>query len=247
MMNWIKRASVAAVAVAGLAMGSSAFAGSMQLGNSGWTASWDSSSDATLNLAVDFESQDTIYLEKFATFTPSSVNPGGFIDPVVITFQQNSSNAAKFLVLNDETVVNQTGLSWDGFRFTILGGNTGTDQDVRFNPAQSNVGGSGGFSVTPFSTADFSSNDQILTLGGGTVPSSPPAGPNVWFPGVASGGLVINAPQTAGNLVAFTLKETPLPGGGHVIPLPAAAWSGLTGLLGLALLGGIKHSKRLFS
>ena len=41
----------------------------------------------------------------------------------------------------------------------------------------------------------------------------------------------------------FTLKEIPQTGGNVVIPLPAAAWSGLTGLAGLAIVGLVKKTR----
>lgn len=49
------------------------------------------------------------------------------------------------------------------------------------------------------------------------------------------------------------LKEQPLTNPttpvipGEVIPLPAAAWSGLSGLLGLALIGARKNLKAIFA
>jgi len=246
--NWFRNVSLAMLAVAGLAV-SSAQAGSTQLGNSGWTASWDNSFDSRLDLSVDFESTDTVFLEKFVTFNTSDINEsGGFIDPVVITFQQTSANAKEWLVLNDETVTNQTGLDWNGFKFTILDGSTGTSQDVQFDEAKTNLGDNAGFSINPFTTFQYSDNHQVLELGGGTVPTSPPFGPNVWFPGVEAGGLYIHASAIRDELRTFTLKETPLPGGpGNIIPLPAAAWSGLSGLAGLALIGSRKTLKKLFA
>jgi len=239
--NWFRNASLAMLAVAGLAV-NSAQAGSTQLGNSGWMATWDSSYDSRLDLSVDFESADTVFLEKFVTFTPDDLNGDAFfIDPVVITFQQTSANAKEWLVLNDETVTNQTGFDWIGFKFTILDGSTGTSQDVQFDQAKTNLGNNAGFSINPFTTFEFSDNNQVLDLGGGTVPTSPPFGPNVWFPGVESGGLSIHAGQID-TLRTFTLKEQP-----NIIPLPAAAWSGLSGLAGLAIIASRKGIKKLFA
>jgi len=247
-VKWFRNASLALLAVAGLAV-SSAQAGSTQLGNSGWSASWDDSYDSRLDLNVQFESTDTVFLQKFVTFVADDLNESGeFIDPVSIVFQQTSANAKPWLVFNDEEVVNQTGLDWNGFQFTVLDGNTGTSQDVQFDQAKTDLGNNAGFSINPFTTFEFRDNNQVLELGGGTVPTSPPFGPNVWFPGAESGGLYIHATQITDVLRTFKLEEKPLPGGpGNIIPLPAAAWSGLSGLAGLALIGSRKTLKKLFA
>jgi hypothetical protein len=242
--SWLKSASLAAAAsLAVVAMGtSSADAGSRQLGNSGWTASWSS---PDLDLAVDFESNDTVYLEKFVTFRESSFNESGeFIDPVVITFQQTSANAKSFITLNDEIVVNKTGTDWTGFKFTLLSGADQQGQSVVFDVNKSNIGGTDGFTIDPFTNHDYSQGNTILTVGGGIV-NAGPVGNNVWEPGSQSGGLVIDANGSD----TFVLKEQPLIGGPTPppIPLPAAAWSGLSGLAGLALVGSRKHLRKLFA
>lgn len=242
--SWLKNASFAAAAgVAVIAMGTTAAdAGSMQLGNSGWTANWTS---PDLALAVDFESNDTVYLEKFVTFRESSFNESGeFIDPVVITFQQTSASAKSYITLNDEIVVNKTGTDWTGFKFTLLSGQSDNVQSVVFDVTKSNIGGSGGFTIDPFTQHDYSQGNTILTVGGGVVPAGP-VGANVWEPGSVAGGLVIDTNHSD----VFTLKEQPLIGGPTPppIPLPAAAWTGLSGLAGLALVGSRKHLRRLFA
>jgi hypothetical protein len=110
---------------------------------------------------------------------------------------------------------------------------------VQFDVAQS-----AGFAIAPFTSAVYSSNNQVLTVdGGGVVPSAPPGvvGPNVWFPGVGPGALVIRADPIAGTLRTFTLKEQPL----TAIPVPAAAWTGLSGLVGLAVIGSAKKLRKL--
>jgi hypothetical protein len=244
----LKKASIAmfAAAAAIAVNAGSAHAGSLQLGNSGWTASWSPIFDNDLSLGVDFVGTDTVFIEKHATFGEGSVNQAGFIDPIVIEFQQTSSHAVPFIAIDDEQVVNKTGLNWNGFKFTILGGSTGTSQDVQFDTVKTDVAPPGsGFSIDPFTTHLYSNNNQILEVGGGSIPSTVPN--NVWFPGQgANTALYMHVSPIAGVLREFTLKEQPTPGG-HVIPLPAAAWSGLTGLAGLALMGSKKQVKRLFA
>ncbi len=240
--SWLSKASLAVVAgLAVTAAGATAVqAGSLQLGNSGWTASWDASQDAHLSLAVDFESADAVYIEKFVTFHPSDFNESGdFIDPVVINFQHSGSNAAPYIILNDEILVNRTGADWNGFKFTLLSGQN-AGQSTQFDPVKTGIGTPTGFTIDPFTTHEYSQDNTILTVGGGIVPAQP-VGENVWFPGTDIGGLVI---FSAGN-DSFTLKEQPQVGPPPPpIPLPAAAWSGLSGLLGLALLGSYKRFRR---
>jgi hypothetical protein len=222
--SFLKKASVAVMAAAaGLFATASADAGSLVLGNSGWVATW---SDPNLGLAVDFQSQDAVWIEKFAVFTEESVNPAGFVNPVNIVFQKISTNAVPYIIINDEMIVNQTGWDWIGFRFMLLP----TDGSVQFDAGRTDIAPpGGGFSIEPFTTHQYSQNNTILELGGGVVPSWP-IGQNVWFPGATSGELAINTANGV-ELTAFALKEQPL-----IIPLPAAAWSGLSGLIGLALL-----------
>jgi len=232
---------VVLVGVVGMSM--SAGAGTIQLGNSGWSASWASFRDDNLALNVDFESSDTVFIEKFVQFTPSDFNEsGGFIDPVVIVFQQTSSNAKPFIVINDEQVINNSGVPWVGFIMTILGA-----PGVQFDAGKTDVNPPGsGFTIDPFTTHTFSNGNTRFEVGGGTIPSGPPIpGPgdsNVWFPGTESGGLAIQTSATENGLRGFSLKEQP-----NIIPLPAAAWTGLSGLLGLAVMSAAKRIRKAVS
>lgn len=243
MISLLKKASVTALAVAGLAVvASSAQAGSLALGTSGWTASWDAGLDSRLSLVVDGESADSVFIEKFATFTTSDVNSAGGLSGLVITFQKTSVNAKPFIVVDNEAIVNNTGVDWTDFHF-IIQPPTG---QVAFDTGKTNVSppGTGGFSIDPFTTATYSNNDTVLTVAGGTVGSTIPN--NTWFPGAVSGELVINTAAGTPALGTFFFKELPSAGTGPVVPLPAAAWSGLSGLLGLALVSSRKHLRKLF-
>jgi hypothetical protein len=227
---------------------SSAVAGWMELGNSGWTVTWSSHLDGPgtpqVALSVDYEDSNVVVIEKFAAWGPESKSPFGFfLDPIVLTFQQTRPNAVSTIIINDEQLINQTGYDWIGFKWTILNGTTGTLADTQFNASATGIGTPGGFSIDPFTTFAYSQNNQILEVGGGVIPSSPPFGPNVWFPGAASGALVIHAaPTSNGSMKSFSLKEQPI-----IIPLPAAAWTGLSGLLGLGFFGYAKNLRRLIA
>jgi len=237
--------NVSLVVLAGLAslsISAAAQAGTVQLGNSGWSATWSSSQDAKLSLNVDFESADTVFIEKFLQVLPGDLDPGGFFNPAVVVFQQTASNAKPFIVINDEQVVNASGVAWNGFTMTILGG-----PGVSFDAGRTDISPPGaGFSIDPFTTYSFTNGDTLLNVSGATIPSGPaipgPGDPNVWLPGARSGGLAIVASPLVGSvgLRSFSFKETPSTGA-IAIPLPAAVWTGLSGLFALALLGSARH------
>lgn len=229
---------------AGSAVGvGSAQAASLVLGDSGWTASWDDSLNEHLSVALDINpvTDDSVLIEKRVTYTSDFVNDRGFIEPVPIIFQQTAVDAKRLVIITDETITNNTGVDWNAFRMILLQGSTGTDADTRFDPSATGVGTPDGFDISPFTNAVFSNNDQVLDLTGGTVADgetfTPGQGPN-------AGELVITAlPVNGGSgLRTFVLKEQPGTAAGPiVIPIPAAAWTGLSGLLGLGLYAGARR------
>lgn len=240
-MQLLERFRTAALAAAVLGVAAvGAQAGSLVLSSSGWTASWDDSLDSVLSLAVDQDTpteSNSVIIEKSIRFTTDHVDDGQ-VNPAKIVFQQTDANAKRLIIVADETVTNDTGLNWNGFRFTVLDGTTGTNADSRFDPVATGIGLPGGFDVSPFTSATFSQNDQILELGGGALPDG-----QTWTPGqgVDAGELVIiGLPSNGGStLRSFSFVEQPLtPGGGPppVIPIPAAMWTGLSGLVGVGLL-----------
>lgn len=230
-MRLRKQAPVALLAmVAGVGLlAAGAQAGSLVLGNSGWTASWDASLDSRLGLNVEAETANSVFVEKFATFTDANA--------MDITFTRTAGvSALPFIVINDEMVVNQTGQDWTSFRFTLAPSSGG----LAFDAGQTAISPPGsGFSIDPFSASAYSAGNTVLDVSGGTV--SAVLGSNVWMPGVRSGGLAINSGGANGP-ASFVLSEQP----GNIIPLPAAAWSGLSGLLGLGLIGSRKQLRKLF-
>lgn len=246
MRRKLKTALVAAAL--GVAFGvSSAQAGSLVLGDAGWTASWDDSFDPFLSVSMDLQADngDSVLIEKNVTYSSDFLNEHGFIEPVPIIFQQTETDAKRLIIITDETIANQTGVNWDSFRMSLLQGSTGTEADTRFDVDGTGIGTPGGFDIAPFTDAEFSVNNQVLTLSGGTV-----ADGDVWTPGQGpnAGELVITALPTNGgqSLRTFVLKEQPGPGGTPVvIPIPAAAWTGLSGLFGLGLFAAARRLRSL--
>jgi hypothetical protein len=227
-------AGLAAVVVVAMLNVAPALGGSVTAG--GWTASWDKALDEVLGLTALSTGADTVSFNKFAQFT-NPPNEDGAFEPLVITFQQSSPTAKKWILINQESVVNQSGRDWTGFDFVIAppaANGLGFDDGKTF-PAIS----SQSFSISPFTTHELSADGKVLSLGGGTVPTLP-IGENVWNPGQISGALWINAaPMLNGMSRSFELKEIPTTAA--AVPLPAAIWPGMA-LMGL--LGAGKLRKR---
>jgi hypothetical protein len=206
--------------------GAPALGGSVTAG--GWTASWDDALDDVLGLTALSVGADTVSFNKFAQFNNGPGDDGAF-EPLVITFQQSSPDAKQSILITQESVVNQTGTDWGGFKFIlnpIAGNGLAFDESNTF-PAI------GAFSIDPFTTHVLSGDGKELTLGGGVVPTLP-IGENVWNPGQLSGALWIDAAPLQSGSRSFEFKEVPT--AGVPIPLPAGVYPGLAvmGLLGLA-------------
>jgi hypothetical protein len=150
-----------------------------------------------------------------------------------ILFVQASYHASPTITIRTETVTNSTGHKLGGMRDAVsdrLEGNTGS----------------------PTITQSFSVSDPARTLftSENMLPS------NVTFTGTFRNGLssrlgfgstggkiVISAnPVTSGLKKIFRLNEDPLP----AVPLPPACWTGLSGLLGLGAIAGLKKLKKHF-
>lgn len=216
-------------------------AGSMILGNSGWRASWDSSFDRVdstyVVLTLLAETGDTVVVQKGAVFADGP-DAYGLISPVEINFEQIAAGAAANIVITSESVTNATGLDWGGFRFIIEDGSTNTSADTSFNLDRS-FGTPPPFNVAPFQVVGIggpTDQPQIIELGDGIL-----ANGEIWRPGVGpeGGELVIHAAPKVDGSQRFVFKEQPLP-----IPLPAAAWMGLSSLVAMGAFGGLKRLRR---
>jgi hypothetical protein len=212
----------AAVAALGLASSSQA-ATLLHTGDvvSGWKISFPS--DITL-----FSDGGTdLTLEKDPTFFST--------EGLVITFTQLSASASSQIVIQDENVTNLSNTSWSGFQF-LVGGTLG----ATFQPGAFDNGADS----APFPTEGIDSAHDTISLSGGTLANTDTA---IWGEGGSNplaSDLVINAnPGTNGMLQNINFKEIPTTS----VPLPAAAWSGMTGLLGLGLLASAKRVRKLLA
>jgi hypothetical protein len=199
--------------------------------DSGWAANYNDSLTPQLNLVYKGMVGNDFFIEKDATFNANDM--GG----LEITFTKTNSNADT-LVINDESIINNSGVSWSGFNFELGTGSTGGTPGFAFaNTSGSSIGtGANDFDISPFTSFAFSSNNTILSMTGGTI-----ANGAVWMPGATSqSGLAIVASGDGES--SFVLKEIP-----NAIPLPAAAWTGLSTLIGLGLVGVAKNARKLLA
>jgi len=230
MLGSFKKLFVGAATTAALFLGATAQAGFVDLGNAGWRASWPNSLDSFLQIVVDGEDANAVYIQKIAQFV-GAPGPGGLIDPYEVTFTQTAANAKPNIVIISEAITNQNGVPWLDFHFDLVDSGNAT-----FNVAATAAsGGPGpiGFNISPFTTAVFGPsssgpNTRLDLAGGAVLPGQ------TWFPGTGPGGngdLWITAvPQTSAPFTVFTLKERP------TIPEPSS--------LALLAIGGLALVRR---
>lgn len=198
--------------------------------DSGWAATIPDSLVSQLNLVYKGTVGSDFFIEKDATFNSSDM--GG----LEITFTKTASTADT-LVINDESIINNTGTSWGGFTFELgTGSNSDGTPGFAFTSTGQGIGTApGDFDISPFTQFAFADQNTVLSMSGGTI-----ANGDVWMPGATSqSGLAIVA---SGDLSSFVLKEIP-----NAIPLPAAAWTGLSTLVGLGLIGVAKNARKLLA
>jgi len=183
----------------------------------GWTVSWDSSFDNVIGLMPLTAGPNDVHLSAHAQYT-SGPSIDGTFEPYVFTFQQDSTTAKQFVVIEQAAVMNDTAVAWGGFGFTL---NPPGASGVKFDKGQTLVAGDS-LSYAPFTSVEFSSDGKHVYADGGVVPPDP-MGENVWTPGQASGGLYIDgSPLASGHLRSFSLLAGP-----EAIPLPPAGVAGM--------------------
>ncbi len=148
---------------------------------------------------------DVLLLEIFKVFQGQ---PGLFGDmpSVVMTFTQIDPDAVNKIVINDESVTNNTSVAWVDFHMTLV---SVEDQAV-FNKAETFPGGGNDLDLAQFSsyswTTDGAGNEK-LNFFDGTVATG-----DDFTPGSLSGAIVIDVDQAAldgQSQVIFKLKEYP--------------------------------------
>jgi len=198
--------------------------------SAGWTVTVPDSQAAGFAITFVRSSGNQFFFTKDATLTSNNT-------PFILSFDRTSANA-KDLVIQNEAIVNNTGSSWTAFRELVSSGSSGGTPNFALTTSDGSSG-LGNFSIDPFTSFSFINSNTELDVSGGTV-----AAGDTWKPGSASStGLAIMTNNTTAD--HFTLKEISIPGGGGVvIPLPAAAWTGLTTLIGLGIISSARKVYR---
>jgi len=234
-MNTLRFGSLAVAGLFSLALSAGpAEAASQLLGDSGWRVHFGSG----LNIRFDGVTNDRaeVKIEKIAQFTdPFDRGVGPTLE---VTFEQVSFDAVPFISVEAESVLNQTGSNWAGFNFSLTEATNGAGTNVKFDETKT-FGDDDPFKIDPFTTFDFNSELTNLEVGGGSL-----ANGDVWLPGSGNGAgelVIFAAPVSSGTKRAFFFKEQP------IIPLPAAAWTGLVSLVGLGVVSYGKRVRRLIS
>ncbi len=169
-----------------------------------------------IDIVVDeaASSSQQLVIEKFATFMS--------LNALDLVFTQTSAAAAPRIIITDEYISNMTGTAWNAFTNALVDVSPAGSAAV-FNPAAS-----AGLSISPFTVATYEAGNTSVTFSGGIV-----ADQAFWFPGVASGALVVNVTFNPLAPTSFTLREVPTG-----VPTPGAS------ALGIAACGLIAARRR---
>lgn len=196
----------------------------LDLSGFGWAADYGPGVD--LSLVTVNDHGFAVRLRVTLDFTPGVA--GSPVQPLYITFRQLSRTAVSNLIIEDETVLNNTGEPWTSYQFGLL---TPTNHFAFDSVANRS------FSHEPFATAIYTDGGRNLVLSDGLLPSGPSSR---FLPGVTSGALYIDGNLTSRALETVIFAQLPngtgatLPppsSGPIAIPLPA---SGTLAMVGVA-------------
>lgn len=175
-----------------------------------------------VGIALVSDGGDQLTLEKFAAFSTD--------EGLSITFLQVAPSASSNIVITDESLTNVTGAPFTGFQFLLAN----TLDDAKFTSS---------FNLDDAAENKFTSQtvtpDDITMTGTLANLDTAKLGFN------ADGGQITIAadPSHNGSPRVFDFKEIPV----TAVPIPAAAWTGLSGLLGLGMLSASKKMKKVLA
>jgi hypothetical protein len=168
---------------------------------------------------LEEDAQSTLTLQTTGTFTSTA--------PQDIMFVQARYAAAATVTIDSENLTNLSGANFSGFSQKLVTLLPGTGASP---PAFTQAFTLNRPSANKFTNQTLSSILDALTGSLANDATSKLGGTN-------GGALVINGnPALTLLKKVFYLQETPIP----VVPIPAASWTGLSGLLGLWVISGIK-------
>lgn len=195
-MTISKRTGVVLVALAVMACCSPSRADMIQLGGSGWMASW-----AGDDIAVNVVTADTasVTIEIIKTLQSQTL---GQLPAATIMFIQTDPQAVDRIIVSQETVHNDTMMFWGEYRWILT-----PTANVAFNETASD------WDVTPFTQVDWLPHSVVASGDINNVQQLVGVGP---FTPQGDPGLVIDINTQSGSTV-FGLKQVAVP---TDIPLP---------------------------
>jgi len=210
-------ASVFALALGFGARSASAAAVVIEPGTTATVDGWQIAPQYGVALTVNVVGSSLV-LEKTANF------PG--LNSVQVTFNQVGTGAPTSIEFENESITNSGTATWSGFQFLLLTPALGPTSPLASFAGTANVfvpPSGTGYDYTSF---NLNAAKNTLTYSG----TQSPASISDWGSSAPGDDLLINT----NGATNFTFDEVPV---GAVIPLPAAAWQGLVGLLSLGAIG----------
>ena len=171
------------------------------LGNSGWEAALPD--NVNVGIIVDAESDSFVLIEIIKTFTAPPQD--GQFPPISIDFAQVrcDANTVPLIVLNDESITNNTGVDWTDYHWRIEG------------PAAFWISATddSNFDIDPFTNATWTLKAgwgadyaSALDIDGGTVSNG-----STFFPGASAAGMLFIKADLSETDSSFTLTQHPTP------------------------------------
>jgi hypothetical protein len=226
-----RRFKTAAIAVFTAILGfSAAQSQAATIFTGGSAGGWNITVPKGISLVIDSTDGGVLKIEKFADFPSTEGLP--------ITFMQAGAGADATIDFVNESITNSSGQNWTGFQYLL------TNQSQSLGSAQATFQPPpGGIFVPPSDpSAGVVYTSFVYAPTNVSYAGTQPNGTTAKWGFGSDGDLIINAnPSAAGTFAqTFDFKEQPLTG--PMVPLPAASWQGLAGLL---CLGMIAYGKKL--
>jgi hypothetical protein len=159
-MSFMRNGMLAAVvAVAGMGAGTAQGA-FKTLDDAGWVVSWPDSQQTSITLEALSPDKQTATIDISATLDVTRIQSAGFLNPLVLTFQQTKPDAAPYFILHS-FIENQTGHAWDGVSFKVV-----QNPSVTF-AVQDTAGGGPG--IAPYDTVLLDPTSRILSFTDGLL------------------------------------------------------------------------------
>lgn len=203
-------ATIAAMVFIGTATARGAF---KPLDDAGWVISWPDSQQTAITLENVSADKQTVTINVSATLDAGDIHWAGFLNPLVLTFQQTKPDAAASVILHS-LIENQTGYAWDTVSFKLLG-----NQSVNFDTPHT-------AGIAPYNSVLLESGSRVLSFTDGQLDDA-----HTFTTSTQGTQLLVAAHPTSNLQGDFSLKIAPDLVAAHVPEPGSAAIFALGGLL----------------